>query len=91
MPESLLTALVTGGLSLVGVVITCLFSNKKTTNEVTHKLEMHQAVTDTKLDALRAEVNKHNNIIERTFVLEGQMQECMHDIRDLKAYHKPNN
>jgi hypothetical protein len=29
------------------------------------------------------------NLIERTFKLEGQMEECQHDIRDLKAYHKP--
>lgn len=89
MTEAIIVALVTGGLSLIGVVITCLVSNKKTTNEVTHKLELHQAVTDTKLEALRAEVNKHNNVIERTFRLEGQMEECQHDIRDLKAYHKP--
>ena len=34
-------------------------------------------------------VNKHNNIIERTFILEGQMTECQHDIKDLNAYHKP--
>lgn len=90
MTEALLTALVTGGLSLIGVVITCIFSNKKTTNEVTHKLELHQAVTDTKLDALRDEVHKHNGVIERTFKLEGRMTEAEHDIRDLKAYHGPN-
>ena len=91
MTEAVLTALITGGLALVGVVITTLASNKKTTNEVTHKLELHQAVTDTKLEALREEVHKHNSVIERTFVLEGQMAECQHDIKDLKAYHKPHN
>ena len=90
MSEAIIVALITGGLSLIGVVITCTVSNKKTTNQVTHKLEVHQAVTDTKLDALRAEVNKHNSVIERTFKLEGQMAECQHDIKDLKAYHKPN-
>jgi len=91
MTEALLTALITGGLSLIGVVITCNANNRKTTNEVTHKLELHQAVTDTKLDALREEVHKHNGVIERTFKLEGQMQECIHDIRDLKEYHKPGS
>lgn len=85
MSEAILTALITGGLSLVGVVIT----SKRTTSEVTHKLELQQAVTDTKIEALRDEVNRHNNVIERTFVLEGQMAEAQHDIRDLKAYHKP--
>lgn len=89
MSEAVLTALITGGLSLIGVVVTCLVTSKKTTSEVTHRLELQQAVTDTKIEALRAEVNRHNNVIERTFVLEGQMAEAQHDIRDLKAYHKP--
>ena len=89
MNESIAVALITGGLSLLGVVITCVLSSKKTTTEVTHKLEIHQAVTDTKIEALRLEVNRHNNVIERTYVLEGQVAECQHDIKDLKAYHKP--
>ena len=89
--ESIIVALITGGLSLVGVVFTGLVSGKKTASEVTHKLELHQAVTDTKLEALREEVHKHNGVIERTFKLEGQMAECQHDIKDLKAYHKPHN
>ena len=89
MSEAVIVALITGGLSLAGVVITCLLSSKKTTSEVTHKLEIHQAVTDTKIEALLLEVNRHNNVIERTFKLEGQMAECQHDIKDLKAYHKP--
>ena len=85
MSEAIIVALITGGLSLVGVVITCLLTAKK--NETA--LKVSQAVMDTKLDALRAEVNKHNNVIERTFKLEGRMTEVEHDIRDLKAYHKP--
>ena len=89
--DSIIVALITGGLSLIGVVITCHASGKKTASEVTHKLEVHQAVTDTKLEALREEVHKHNGVIERTFKLEGQMAACQHDIKDLKAYHKPHN
>lgn len=89
MSEAIVVALITGGLSLIGVVVTSLVGNKKTTDKVTHKLEVHQAVTDTKIEALRAEVNKHNNIVERTYKLEGQVIECQHDIKDLKAYHKP--
>lgn len=37
-----------------------------------------------RLQQLEEKVNKHNNIIERTFVLEGQMTEVQHDIRDIK-------
>ena len=46
-------------------------------------------LTNYRLQMLEEKVNKHNNIIERTFILEGKMEECQHDIRDLKAYHKP--
>lgn len=46
-------------------------------------------LTNYRLKQLEDKVNKHNNIIERTFILEGQMLECQHDIKDLKAYHKP--
>ncbi len=48
-----------------------------------------QKLTQYRLAQLEEKVNKHNNLIERTFKLEGQMEECRHDIKDLKAYHKP--
>lgn len=49
-----------------------------------------QKLTQYRLSALEDKVNKHNQLVERTYILEGQMQEAMHDIRDLKAYHKPH-
>lgn len=48
-----------------------------------------QKLTQYRLEQLEEKVNRHNNLIERTFKLEGQMEECRHDIKDLKAYHKP--
>lgn len=48
-----------------------------------------QKLTQYRLQQLEEKVNKHNNLIERTFRLEGQMEECRNDIQDLKAYHKP--
>lgn len=48
-----------------------------------------QKLTQYRLAQLEEKVNKHNNLIERTFKLEGQMEECRHDIKDLKAFHKP--
>jgi len=48
-----------------------------------------QKLTQYRLSQLEDKVNKHNNLIERTFKLEGRMDEAEHDIRDLKAYHKP--
>ena len=47
-------------------------------------------LTQYRLQQLEDKVSKHNSIVERTYILEGQMTECIHDIRDLKDYHKPN-
>lgn len=43
-----------------------------------------QKLTQYRLSQLEEKVNKHNNLIERTFRLEGRMDEAEHDIRDLK-------
>ena len=42
-------------------------------------------LTQYRLQQLEDKVNKHNNLIERTFILEGRMTEAEHDIRDLKT------
>ena len=44
-----------------------------------------QKLIQYRLSQLEDKVNKHNNLIERTFRLEGQMEECQHEIRDLKS------
>lgn len=44
-----------------------------------------QAVADTKIEELTRKVEKHNNMIERTYQLEGRMTEVEHDIRDIKG------
>jgi len=46
-------------------------------------------LTAYRIERLEEKVNKHNNIIERTYRLEGEVTEIQHDIKDLKAYHKP--
>lgn len=48
-----------------------------------------QKLTQFRLERLELKVEAHNNLIERMFKLEGEMVECQHDIKDLKAYHKP--
>lgn len=40
-----------------------------------------------RLEQLEKKVAKHNNIVERTYVLEGEVREIQHDIRDLKGAH----
>lgn len=44
-----------------------------------------------RLSHLEEKVNKHNNVIERMAVAEGNITELQHDVRDLKEYHKPKN
>ena len=43
-----------------------------------------QRLIEYRLKQLEAKVNKHNQLVERTFALEGRMNEAEHDIRDLK-------
>lgn len=49
-----------------------------------------QKLTQYRLAQLEDKVNKHNNLIERTFKLEGRMDEAEHDIKDLKKFHIHN-
>lgn len=42
-----------------------------------------------RLEQLEKKVDLHNNAVERLFVVEGKMLEAQHDIKDLKAYHRP--
>ena len=80
MSEAILVALMTGCLSLAGVIV----SNRKTTTQVAHKLETHQAVTDTKLEALTREVRRHNGFAQRMPVVEEQIKVINHRLTDLE-------
>jgi outer membrane murein-binding lipoprotein Lpp len=87
MSEAVIVALITGGLSLAGVVITCLATAKK--NETAMKVS--QAVTDTKIDELTREVRLHNGFAEKIPVIQEQIRVINHRIEDLEQYHKPTN
>lgn len=84
MSEALLTALVTGGLSLAGVIISNLLAARKTEAA----MRINQAVTDTKLEELTREVRAHNNFAQRMPVVEEQIKVINHRISDLEQYHK---
>ena len=71
--NEIIVALITGGITLVGV----LLSNQKS-----------QAVTDTKLEELTREVREHNNFARRVPVLEEQMKVANHRIDDLEELNK---
>lgn len=80
MSEAILVAIITGGLSLIGVVFSNMSSNKK----IETALTTQQAVTDTKLEELTREVRAHNNFTQRVPILEEQMKVANHRIEDLE-------
>lgn len=84
MNESIIVALVTAGAAILSNVV---LSNKNS-REIDHKLETHQAVTDTKLEELTREVREHNNFARRMPVLEEQIKVANHRIGDLENEHR---
>ena len=80
MSEAILVALITGGLSLVGVVLTKWAAARK--SEAT--IRMAQAVTDTKLEELTREVREHNHFARRMPVVEEQIKGIQHRLEDLE-------
>ena len=66
MDSAIIVSMVTGAFSLAGIIITNVLSNRK----IEHQLEMSMAVTNTKLEDLTKQVEKHNNVVERVFKLE---------------------
>ena len=74
--ESVLSAVIAGAVTLIGVLI----ANSRS-----------QAVTDTKLEELTREVREHNNFARRVPILEEQMKVVNHRIADLEQNEKVRN
>ena len=72
--ETILASIITGGITLLGVLI----ANSKS-----------QAVMETKVDMLTREVRDHNNFARRMPVVEEQIKVINHRIDDLEGFHKP--
>ena len=81
MKEAIIVALITGWLSLLGVVL----SNRAVYNKTQANLQTAQAVTDTKLDELTREVREHNNFAKRVPVLEEKIAVANHRIEGLEG------
>ena len=87
MSEAIIVALITGGLSLAGVVVTCLATARKSEKNAA----VAQAVTETKIGELTREVRAHNNFAQRMPVVEEQIKVINHRIEDLEQFHKSTN
>lgn len=79
--EAIIVALITGGMTLAGTVLTINGNQKKTEQ----KLHTAQAVTDCKLDELTREVRLHNNFAQRVPVIEEQIKVINHRISGLEG------
>lgn len=74
------TNLVTAAMSLVGTLVGTFGG-----------IIVSNRLSNYRIGQLEEKVAKHNNLVERTYKLEGEMQEAQHDILDLKEYHKGGN
>ena len=73
--ETIIAAVITGGITLLGVLI----ANGKT-----------QAVMEVKVDELTREVREHNNFAKRMPVVESKLEILQAEVEELRSYHKPN-
>lgn len=80
MTEAILVALITGGLSLAGVIVTCMATARKTAR----KQEITQAVMETKLETLTREVRHHNNFAQRMPVVEYEIKAICQRLQNLE-------
>lgn len=80
----IIVALITGVLTLIGVVI----SNAAANNKIQNQLQTSQAVTDTKIEELTREVRRHNDFATRIPVIEEKIEVANHRIKDLEGKQK---
>lgn len=80
MNDTIVSALITGGLALIGVII----SNMAASSKMEQQLKISQAVTDTKIEELTREVREHNNFAKRMPVIEEKIKVANHRIDDLE-------
>ena len=72
MSDTVIVALISGAFTLVGTILGVVASAK---------------MTNYRIEQLEKKVEKHNNVVERTYKLEGRLTEAEHEINDLKKHH----
>lgn len=75
---TIIAAAITGAVTLA----VCLMTNHA-------QAEKTRALLDYRLQQLEKKQDKHNNLMERTFRLEGVVTELTHEVVDLKKFHQP--
>ena len=80
MDSAIVVALITGGCTVVGVVITSMATVRKTESQI----KTSQAVTETKLEALAAEVRTQNSFALRVPAIEEHLKSIDQDLAEIK-------
>lgn len=98
MSADIITSIIIGITSIIGSLLTfagVVVSNNKSNQKIESDLKTAQVVTDTKIDNLKEQVEKHNKVIERVYLLEKdnevkkeKIKVINHRIDDLEEHHK---
>lgn len=83
MSEAIIVALITGTLSLLGVVVTSMATSRRAEKAQA----VAQAVTETKIDELTREVRQHNGFAEKIPVLQSDVEKLEKRVSHLEKYH----
>ena len=87
MTNTIIAALITGGLSLLGIIITCIVTIQSVSKKFETKVEVAMAVQNEKIDELTREVREHNGFAKRMPVVENEIKHIENDIQKLQSYH----
>lgn len=83
MSAEIIVAIVSGTFTFLGVVVTVIVGNKKSTEKVKEQTNL----TLYRINELEKKQDKYNHLQERIFTLEGATLELQHDVKDLKGFH----
>lgn len=84
MTNTIISVLISGGVTIAVCLINNLFQSKKLVSEIETTFKVSQAVTDTKIEELTREVREHNNFARRMPVVENEIK---HIEDEIKKYH----
>lgn len=83
--ETIIAAAISGGLALIGVIVTVNKGNQKFMHEIKAEFSKAQAVTDEKIKELTREVREHNNFAKRMPVVEQRIEAIDEKIKILHS------
>ena len=85
MSSAIVASLITGGFSVVGVIIANFASSKKISDNIKTELVTNQAVTDEKISELTREVREHNNFARRMPVVEEKIDNLENRVNKIES------